>query len=235
MAGCKCNEAAVGYSNFSHICIGSSWIFNNLSGDEKSALAASAVRREYNKGESLFLQGDIADRMFLIKAGRLKLSKVMEDGTEFILDFRKEGDFLGEQIFWDDFAYQSTAECLENSFICSFKREAFEKLVLEYPSIGLNVIKNLSKHIEFLNSRDSYIFIKDLKEKLYELLINLGREHGNRRNKTFELGFPLSHEELGFILGVHRVSITKTMKLLKNTGLIRKEGKTLFVSEVNGS
>lgn len=40
--------------------------------------------------------------MFLIKGGRVKLSKVLEDGTELKLDIRKACDFVGENIL--DFA-----------------------------------------------------------------------------------------------------------------------------------
>ncbi|MCD8567067.1 MAG: Crp/Fnr family transcriptional regulator, partial [Geovibrio sp.] len=218
-----------GYHSHSKACIGSTLDFQNLSPDEKSSLASFAVRKEYKKGEVVFSQGDTADQMFLIKAGLVKISKVSENGSEMILDIRKMGDFMGEQIFWDDFEYPGTAVCVEDSFICTFSKNAFEKLVLSNPNIGLNVVKNLSKHIEFLSSRNCYLLIRDLKEKLYNLLLNIGNEHGTNHSDHFEINIHLSHEELGFLLGAHRVSITKTMKALRKTGLVKKEGKTLYV------
>jgi CRP-like cAMP-binding protein len=53
-------------------------------------------------GGVYFSQGEKAQSMFLIKAGLLKLSKFTEDGNEIILDIRKGGDFLGENIFHEN-------------------------------------------------------------------------------------------------------------------------------------
>jgi len=42
-------------------------------------LAHEALRKKLTRGESLFLQGDTANEMFLIKGGRVKLSKILEN------------------------------------------------------------------------------------------------------------------------------------------------------------
>lgn len=44
------------------------------------------------------MQGDPGGAISLIKAGRGKLSKVLEDGSEITLDILKAGDFLGEDM-----------------------------------------------------------------------------------------------------------------------------------------
>ena len=51
------------------------------------------------KGQVLFMQSAPADELFLIKGGRIKLVKVLKDGSELTLDIRKAGDFLGEDVF----------------------------------------------------------------------------------------------------------------------------------------
>lgn len=56
----------------------------------------------------MFLQGDPVDKMFFIKGGRVKLSKVLEDGTELTLDIRKAGDFVGENMFSEEGHYPVT-------------------------------------------------------------------------------------------------------------------------------
>ncbi len=59
------------------------------------------------EGQTLFLQGDSADEVFLIKGGRIKLIKVLEDGTELMLDIRKAGDFVGENMFFQEGQYHN--------------------------------------------------------------------------------------------------------------------------------
>jgi CRP/FNR family transcriptional regulator len=96
--GCRCEEQAGGKLDLSPVCIGLLWLFQHLSPAEQEALSRSAVRKKNCKGSLLFRQGDPADELFLIKGGRLKLSKVFEDGREVTLDIRKSGDFVGETL-----------------------------------------------------------------------------------------------------------------------------------------
>ena len=88
--------------------------------------------------------------MFLIKSGRVKLSKVLEDGTELTLDIRKAGDFVGENMFSEEGHYPVGAYCLEDTLTCGFNRSQFEQLVLQHPKVGLQIIKNLSERINWL-------------------------------------------------------------------------------------
>jgi CRP/FNR family transcriptional regulator len=52
----------------------------------------------------------------------------------------------------------------------------------------------------------------------------VAREHGSRSQKGYAIQFPLTHEEPGFLVGAHRVSITRAMKALKESGKIIQEG-----------
>ncbi len=230
MSLCLCNPLLESRPHINKFCLGASWLFQDLQVEEKMKLLAASGRQEHRKGDVIFQQGTPAGKMFLIKYGRLKISKILDDGSEMILDIRQAGDFMGEQIFWSEFLYPCSATCLEDSYTCSFTREAFEKLVLDVPEIGLAVIRNLSRRIEFLYSKDNSLVTRDLEEKVYGMLSNLGRTYGTARNGYYEISFPLSHEELGFLMGIHRVSVTRVMKTLKNTGLVRKERRKLFVS-----
>ena len=125
--------------------------------------------------------------MFLIKAGRVKLSKLLEDGTEITLDIRKAEDFFGEDMLGEDIHYPVTANCLEEVFICGFTKEQFEKLVLIYPNIRLQVIRNLSKRISFLTTRVGSMGATSLVERLSEVLANVAQEHGTPDQRVFNI------------------------------------------------
>ena len=143
MSGCVCADIWAGELNLSPECIGRLWIFDRLTTDELKVIGALAMRKLYHPGESIFHQGDPAKTMFLIKGGRVRLDKFMEDGSEIFLDIRKSGDFIGEYM--------------------------------------------LNDH------------------------------------------FPMTHEDLSFLVGAHRVSITRAMKALKSSGRITQQGKTMVI------
>ena len=80
-----------------------------------------AMRKLYQEGEHVFRQGDEADGMFLVKAGLVRLYQVFEDGSETLLDIRKPGDFLGEQLFSEEETrFPLSAVCVEKTLVCGF-------------------------------------------------------------------------------------------------------------------
>jgi CRP-like cAMP-binding protein len=211
------------------ICLGHVWLFESLEPLDMQALVTSAVRRIYRPGQTVFVQADPTDRMFLIKAGRVRLSKLLEDGTEFTLDIRKAGDFLGENMLGEEATYPVTAWCMEETLTCGFTRERFEKLILDHPRIGLQVMRNLSKRISSLSNRIESMSLTHLGERLYQVLRNMALEHGVKSKDGLVIQFPLTHEDLAFLVGAHRVSVTRALKELKRTGSVVQQKRRLVV------
>jgi CRP/FNR family transcriptional regulator len=168
--------------------------------------------------------------MFLIKGGRVKLSKITSEGNEITLDIRKAGDLLGENMLNEDTVFPVTATCLEDTLVCGFGKRGFEELVLAHPNIGLQVIKNLSRRIDWLTSQVGGLNCSHLEERLYQVLVNVAREHGSLAHGGLRLDMPLTHEDLGFLVGAHRVSITRAMGELRRSGRVIQEGKSLIIS-----
>ena len=228
---CLCEQTAIGRNRLSQTCIGHLWIFQDLNSKDLEALVQGALRRKWIKGRSIFLQGDPADEMFLIKGGRIKINKVLENGTEITLDIRKAGDFVGENMLSGKGIYPVSAWCMEDTLTCGFSRAQFEKLVLEHPNIGLQVIKSLSQKISWLTTRVENLVETHIEDRLYRVLHNVAKEHGVAGPRGRIIQFPLTHEELSFLIGAHRVSITRAMKSLKTAGKIIVEGKILIVPD----
>ena len=226
---CLCEQLAGPQMLLAPGCIGEIWIFKNLDRTELLALSQMAVRRKISNKQSLFLQGDPASEMFLIKAGRVRLSKVLEDGTELTIDFRKAGDCVGENMLTEEMTYPFSAWCMEDCLTCGFTREIFEALVTEHPGIGLQIIRNMSERIAWLTNQVGSISVTSIEDRLYGVLINLAKSHGKKYGAGLTLQFPLTHEDLGFLIGAHRVSITRALSSLKKAGKIIVEGKIIVL------
>ncbi len=226
---CLCDEMLGGQTGSARACLAELWVFENLAPAEIEALLRAAWRKQYAGGEPIFFQGDQAEVMFLIKAGRVKLSKYTEGEVEVTLDIRKAGDFLGETMLSEDLEYPVSAWCLEDTVVCGFTKTRFEALVLENPNIGLQVIRNLSNRILVLTSRMGSLSAASLEDRLYGVLSQVANEHGTMTLKGAVIQFPLTHEDLSFLVGAHRVSITRAMKALRESGRVVSEGRTLIV------
>ncbi len=217
------------------VCLGQLWVFRDLAPTEREVLAGRARRRRFTEGQSVFTQGDEADEMFLLKCGRVKLSRFLENGSEIILDIRKAGDVIGEMVLGEAGSYPVDAVCLEPVMTCGFSRKEFEEIVLAHPNIGLQIIRNLSARLALLTEKVGDMAAGGLGERLLRLLAGLAAEHGSPgTGGGRRLPFVLTHEELGFLVGAHRVSVTRAMQELRKTGQIRQEGRSLVVMAAPG-
>lgn len=232
---CLCEHIAGEDIALAPACIGHLWVFQNLAPEDIAALSKEALRKRSVKDETLFRQGDPADEMFLIKGGRIKLSKVRADGGELTLDIRKAGDFVGENMFSEEGDYPVSAYCLEDTLTCGFSRRQFEKLVLQHPNVGLQIIKNLSARIAWLTSRVGSLAVTNIEDRLYRVLASVAREHGIAEARGVVIQFPLTHEDLGFLTGAHRVSITRAMKALRSAGKIVLEDRKLILPSLDSA
>lgn len=227
--GCLCNQIAGGDIELHPICFGQVWLFEGLKPEDWESLSTQLIRRQWNPGEIMFRHGDPADSMFIIKMGMIKLWKVTEDGRELILDIRKGGDIIGENALIEEGQnYPVNAECLEQTLTCGINRETFESLVNKNPSIGLAVIKNLSRRIDYLTGKLGALSEPSLEEKLYKALASVARQVGAPQHDGISINFPLTHEEIGFLVGAHRVSVTRALGKLKKDGKIVMTERRLF-------
>ncbi len=229
--GCLCEELAGPGMVLSRACLGGLWLFENLSSEEGSALMTAAFQKRYEVGETIFRQGQEAGMMFLLKGGRVKLTKLTRNGGELTVDILKPGDSLGENLLNQETVFPFTATCLKQSVTCGLTRAAFEMLVLEHPNIGLQVIKTLSSRIDRLTARVGGMALTSLEDRLLKTLRLMAREHGTRDGERLVLSFPLTHEDLGFLVGAHRVSITRALKGLRNSGRLLGKGKTYILKD----
>lgn len=231
---CLCEELASTKLSLAPECVANTWVFKHLDERELKALLSAAWRARFETGEPIFHQGQAAEAMFLIKAGRIKLTKATHDGRELIIDIRKAGDVVGEALLGEEAVYPLSAYCLEDTLTCGFTRERFRGLVSAYPNIGYQVIKNLSDRVSRLQSRVDSMSEGRLEERVYRVLVTVAEEHGIRSDQGMLIHFPLTQEELAFLTGSHRVSISRVMKALAGSGRVLRRGRHLLLPGVEG-
>jgi len=224
---CLCTDCQAGAQTFTDMCFKDLWLFDHFSEDQMQELKKIGQKRTIAKGAPIFRQGDTAKKMFLIKAGRIKLSKVSENGAEVTLDFRKAGDVIGEDMFSSEDCYPVSAWALEETTTCGFSLQKFAALVLANPEIGLNVIRSMSKKISSMTGRLESIRETSLEQRLYSVLGGIAKEHGQPAGGGVALPFRLTHEDLAFLVGAHRVSVTKAMQSLAASGKIASHEKII--------
>lgn len=231
---CHCNAQTEGMPGVHPLCVRQAWIFEGITSHDWKKILRNLLHKQWSPGEIVFRQGDPASSMIILKRGSIKIWKVTEDGRELTLDIRNAGDFLGESaLIEEDPIYPVSASCLEPTLGCGIDKHVFESLIKEIPSFGVAVVRNLSRRIDYLTGKMGALAETNMEEKLYQVLICVAQQVGYESKGGWSLNLPLTHEEIGFLAGVHRVSVTRALKKLRTQGKIFQDKNTLFFPNLN--
>jgi CRP-like cAMP-binding protein len=202
-------------------------IFAGLSDDDRAALAAVAVRRQYGRGESIFSEGDPAAGFYVVAKGQVKVYKLAPDGKEQIIRIVSPGDQFAEAAALSGGAYPAYAEARRESELVFFDAERFRALIASNPQLALNMIGALCGLLRGLVDMVEELALKDVSARLAKYLLDLSlraREPGDEAD-TVEL--PISKTELAARLGTVSETLSRTLAKLAGADVIAVEGSTI--------
>jgi len=127
-------------------------IFSTLNSEEINKVVNLIIRKRYSRGEMIVLEGSHLDRLIIINSGKVKAFRNTFEGKEQILYIFSQGDFFGEKNLLINQTAQYNVEALEETHVCTIKKNDFKNLLREYPEIGLKIIEELCNRLERLEN-----------------------------------------------------------------------------------
>ncbi|MDU1856030.1 MAG: Crp/Fnr family transcriptional regulator, partial [Clostridium baratii] len=172
ICGCKdCNKSKLS-------CARNISIFASLTDNELKDVINTVKRKEYIKGEIICREGEILNKLLLIRDGKIKISKMTKDGKEQILHILTKGDFLGESNLFNDEASRFSVTAITNARICTISKENLEDILIKNPSISLKIIKEISKKLSETEDLAKVLATKDVVSRVASMLVEFSTKYG---------------------------------------------------------
>jgi CRP/FNR family transcriptional regulator len=143
-------------------------------------LEAFGQTRAVEKGQVVFFPEDRAGSVYFLASGRVKISRISDDGKEFILDFVEPGQSFGETGIFDRGPRESSAEAMEHSTLVSVPSDKLRLLLSRNPSILMRLTGLLGRRSRKLERRLLDVAHKNAPRRLAELLVELSGSYGVR-------------------------------------------------------
>lgn len=195
-------------------------MFNGLGDDSLAQVANITTEKIYSKKSIVFHEGDYGDTLYVIKSGRIKIAKVAIDGREKTLCILQPGDFFGEMAIFDNLPRSATAEALDNDVhLFAISKGDFERLVHEYPSISLRIMKDLTRRIRQINQQVEDLAFKDVHGRVASTLFSLLVNEEKIRGQKLE-SLRMTHQDLANMVGSSRETVTRALNRLQTEGSI---------------
>ena len=188
-----------------------------------SRAEAGKTIEKYGKNQEIFTQGAVADSVFYIQKGKVKITVLSEQSKEAVVGILTQGQFFGEACLDGAPLRTATSHAMEDCLITSITKPAMLATLDAQPKFS-------AFFVSYLLARNSRIE-DDLIDQLFNsserrlarlllLLANFGREGG-----AAPAAVTLSQETLAEMIGTTRSRVSFFMNKFRKSGFISYNGK----------
>src|SRR5471032_1561495 len=194
--------------------------------DPKVFLAKVGVGKtilKFHKNQKVFAQGEVADTIFYIQKGRIKLTVLSEQGKEAVIGILESGQFFGEGCMNGHPLRIATTTAMEECVITSITKEAMIAVLHKEPTFS----ELFMAYLLTRNSRVEEDLIDQLfnssEKRLARLLLLLA--HFGKEGRPQPILLNMSQETLAEMIGTTRSRVSFFMNKFRKLGLISYNGK----------
>lgn len=202
-----------------------------LSEQEMMSLNDLVVDNDVKKRQPIYLAGDPGEKLYFLKKGRVKISRLDESGKEFTLTLLEPGEIFGELGLFDDSPRETMAVALEDSLICMMKRKDFEAYAANKPELAFKLNKLMGLRLRQIENRIAELLFRDVPARLARLLLRLADQHPRETKHGVRIDIKLSQQELANLIGATREMTSSVLNSFKKESLINVISKYIYIMD----
>jgi CRP/FNR family transcriptional regulator len=209
--------------------LGKCYLCSGLSEEELKDIDRITHFRNYKKNELIFHEGQKAECFYLLCQGRVKVYKLSMDGKEQVLYIVHPGETFGEATIFERDTHPVDAQAMDDSKILIIDRKGFISLTRRNPELGLRMIGNLSRYLNYFIRLVEDLSLKEISLRLAEYLIEAMKERGISKGEHIEIELDIKKSDLASRLGTISETLSRTLKKFRDRGIIEVDGRKIII------
>lgn len=195
-------------------------IFSGLEAEEMSRIAGHARSLRKARGEFIYMPGDRADFVYILRQGRVKLSVLSESGKEVAIDIIQPGEIFGEFALVDESPRSNMAQALDDMLMWVFSKRDFTQLLAAQPKLALSYIRVVGDRRRRMEKKLSDITSKAVSARVCELLHELATSSAEVDTVASDYLVPLTHHDVASLIGAARQTTTTVLNDMERRSII---------------
>jgi CRP/FNR family transcriptional regulator, cyclic AMP receptor protein len=207
-------------------------IFGPLSPGEMEDLAKRTPDTFLDGGDVLYSPQDGAERLFILKKGRVQVYELDRGGEEITLSVVEGGNVFGEMALTGQSLQGLYVRALVPSTVVSLRRDDLEGLIMKTPEVGLRLVRELAERLHASEARYTDIVGKDVPTRLATLILALVDSEGLVTEESYRIPTRYTHEQIASMIGCKRVAVTRAFSRLKEVGAVEVKERHIVVKDL---
>ena len=173
------------------------------------------ARQQFSRNETLFNEGDPADRVYKIISGTVRLCRHMPDGRRHVADFMLAGDLIG---FVECAEHTATAEAITTVTVTSYPRGRIDRLGEGDPQLRANLLSHVSASLATAQQHLFVLSCQNAKERLASFILRMADRTDVLTGDRLDLS--MGRQDIADHLGLTIETICRAIAALKSDGTI---------------
>jgi CRP/FNR family transcriptional regulator, cyclic AMP receptor protein len=184
---------------------------------------------EYTKGQSIYSQQHPVSGLNLIIEGKVKVSRMSEDGRQIVVDIYHKDEFFGESVFLAGRPAEEQAIAMEHTKLMNWSLGAVADIMAREPKLGIALLQLLVlRSLDFGERLESF-FVDNIARRLARNLIRFSDRLGEEHEGGAIRMMPFTHELLSQVVGTSREIVTHYMNQFRRKGYLQYSRRGMFV------
>ena len=202
-----------------------------LKKDDRAALEPLCRMRGYEKGEMIFREGDPADRIHFVYAGRVKIVK-SAGARDIILEILGPGEPVGAVAAFERGKFPASAVAIEPSGLVSIPEHDFFALLERRPDMTRRMLGGLTVRLMMLNKRLADM-TGSAESRAARLFLTLAERMGRKTADGTVIPLALSRQELADLIGTTLETAIRLMSRWQKEGVVTTNAEGFVIPDVN--
>jgi CRP-like cAMP-binding protein len=188
--------------------------------------------KHFKKGEYIYLPEELADKIYFLIQGRVKIGNHGDSGREITKVILNSGEVFGELSLIGEAERRDFAFAMEDTECCVLTVEEMKNLMRDHSAINLFLIKVMGSRVLQMERRLESLVFKDSRTRIIEYLLELADRRGQRVGFEVVVRKFITHQEIANITATSRQTVTTVLNDLRNKNLITFDRRRLLIRDL---
>ncbi len=178
----------------------------------------------------VFRQGDVFSKVYAVKSGTFKSTRVDEGGNEHVVAFHLPGELIGLDGIYPD-EYTSSTTALDTAVLCELNYENLTELCGSLPALQKQLLRLLSRDLYESNVTNASMADQTARRKLAGFLHNLSSRYQFRGYSADSFTLAMSRQDIASHLGMTPETVSRILKSFKQEAIINIENRHIVLAD----
>ena len=194
--------------------------FSDLTPDQRNFLCKSSVMRTIKKGEVIYSSGDASVFVYFLKEGKVRISRLNDNGNEIIVALLNPGEIFGESCLTNQGKRGEMAIAEDDIYVCTLGERDMKELMRLNFELNLKVFQTIGLRSKKIEKRLEDLSFKDNKTRIRYFLREAALEYGIKNGEEIEIDNFHTHETISKLTSTTRQNVTTVFNDLKSQQII---------------